>query len=369
VKTTTKKTGKLPSGLYWHGKTIWCQYRHDGKTIRESTGCVRKDDALLKLNEKRVASGKGTLVVGAHNVRFEDLVKLVTQYYASEGKKTTPYVSKALATAFGGLRVEAITTERIRQYKIDRVEQGVSLSTAKAELRYLRQGFRLALDAERVAKMPKFGDLQAATRSVTVTEDDLPKIMKCLPGWARPIVMFCYITGWRVGSGPNKGEVLNLKWSNVDWPAKLVRLDLGTTKNGEGRTFPFAEVPALKTMLAAQQAARSDSEWVFPIPGASCPDLRYRKLRKAFRAACRAAKVKGPNGEAFRLHDLRRAAVRNFSLATVSRNVGKALSGHKTEGVYDDYAGADIAAQRVEVTKLAGLLAPTLAKVEEAVAA
>ena len=48
------------------------------------------------------------------------------------------------------------------------------------------------------------------------------------------MVRFAYITGWRV-----KSEVLKLEWRHVDLKAGEVRLDPGTTKNGEGRTFPF----------------------------------------------------------------------------------------------------------------------------------
>jgi integrase len=47
-------------------------------------------------------------------------------------------------------------------------------------------------------------------------------------------MQFAYITGWRL-----KSEVLSLRWSQVDLNAGEVRLEPGTTKNKEGRTFPF----------------------------------------------------------------------------------------------------------------------------------
>jgi integrase len=43
-----------------------------------------------------------------------------------------------------------------------------------------------------------------------------------------PVVMFAYITGWRV-----KSEILPLEWRQVDLKAGELRLDPGTTKNGE----------------------------------------------------------------------------------------------------------------------------------------
>ena len=63
----------------------------------------------------------------------------------------------------------------------------------------------------------------------------------------RPAVQFAYITAWRMPS-----EVLPLQWRQVDFEARVVRLDSHTTKNDEGRTFPFTDV--LERLLEAQKA-------------------------------------------------------------------------------------------------------------------
>jgi integrase len=49
-----------------------------------------------------------------------------------------------------------------------------------------------------------------------------------------------------------KSEILLLEWRQVDWTGRFVRLDPGTTKNGEGRSFPFTA--ALETLLNEQLA-------------------------------------------------------------------------------------------------------------------
>jgi integrase len=59
-------------------------------------------------------------------------------------------------------------------------------------------------------------------------------------------VQFGYITGWRIPS-----EVLRLQWRHVDFEARVIRLDPHTTKNDEGRTFPFTD--ALEQLLEAQK--------------------------------------------------------------------------------------------------------------------
>jgi integrase len=72
-------------------------------------------------------------------------------------------------------------------------------------------------------------------------------VLAHLPSEIRPVIRFAAITGWRIAS-----EVLPLEWRNVDFVAGEVRLDAGTTKNGEGRVFPMTV--DLRTVLQAQHA-------------------------------------------------------------------------------------------------------------------
>lgn len=82
-----------------------------------------------------------------------------------------------------------------------------------------------------------------------------------LPDDLKNVATFGYVTGWRVPS-----EILTLQWRQVDFAAGAVRLDPDTTKNDEGRTFPFCVMPELLTALQEQQKARPDGTicpWVF----------------------------------------------------------------------------------------------------------
>ncbi|MFQ5893286.1 MAG: tyrosine-type recombinase/integrase, partial [Nitrospinota bacterium] len=63
----------------------------------------------------------------------------------------------------------------------------------------------------------------------------------------RPVVEFAYLTGWRIS------EIISLEWRQMDFKAKTVRLEPGTTKNDEGRTFPFAAFPTLESLLTRQR--------------------------------------------------------------------------------------------------------------------
>ena len=66
--------------------------------------------------------------------------------------------------------------------------------------------------------------------------EQLDAVLAHLPEEIQPVIEFAAITGWRIAS-----EVLPLEWRQVDMTAGEVRLDAHTTKNGEGRVFPFTD--------------------------------------------------------------------------------------------------------------------------------
>jgi integrase len=128
--------------------------------------------------------------------------------------------------------------------------------------------------------------------------------------------------------------VLTLQWRQVDFQAGLVRLEPGTTKNDEGRTF--AMTPELHACLQTQRDLTDTCQrqrdlivpWVFHREG-----KRIKDLRGAWAKACKSAGLTGRI-----LHDFRRTAVRNLERAGVSRSVAMKMTGHKTEAVYRRYA-------------------------------
>jgi integrase len=160
----------------------------------------------------------------------------------------------------------------------------------------------------------------------------LERVLDLLPPAVRPAVQFAYITGWRIPS-----EVLPLQWRHVDFEARVVRLDPHTTKNDEGRTFPFTD--ALQQLLEAQKAEHDRLKaqevlcpWVFHRTGKKVKSKRITRFTKAWRKACEKAGTPGRIP-----HDLRRTAVRNLVRAGVPERVAMQLTGHKTRSVFERY--------------------------------
>jgi integrase len=61
------------------------------------------------------------------------------------------------------------------------------------------------------------------------------KLQDALPSYLRPVLIVAYWTGRR------KSEILGLKWSQVNFLNRQIRLESTDTKNNEPRTIPAAE--------------------------------------------------------------------------------------------------------------------------------
>ena len=240
--------------------------------------------------------------------------------------------------------MSTISTADIERYKAHRLEQKAKPATINRELATLRRAFRLAIRGGELAAMPYVGLLQEHNvRQGFIEREQFDAILKRLPEEFHPPLKFAYSTGWRF-----KSEVLPLTVSQVDLSAGFVRLEVGTTKSGEGRSFYVTTElrKVLKAQLASIEALKKR--------GILCPYIFHREdgspildFKKLWRKACEDA---GHPGKLF--HDFRRTAVRNLERAAVPRSTAMAMVGHKTESIYRRYAIVDEAMHREAAANL-----------------
>jgi integrase len=148
--------------------------------------------------------------------------------------------------------------------------------------------FSLAVQGERLQRAPFIEMLRENNaRRGFFEREQFEAVRAHLPEYAQPAALFAYLTGWRL-----KAEILPLQWRQVDFRAGVVTLDVGPTKNSDGRTFPM--ITELRAMLEAQQAATSALERKTGsiIPAVFHRTKQRRPLKgfvKSWRRACRAA--------------------------------------------------------------------------------
>ncbi len=335
------------------GNVWWIRYYRAGRRHEESSRSTRKGDAvrLLKLREGDVAKG---LPVSARigQLRFEEAAADVVTDYRVNGRKSTDDVESRirlhLEPFFGARRMSSITTADVRTYTAARQEAGAANATINRELAVVKRAFRLSTQGRKLLHMPHIPMLRENnTRQGFFERDEFKSVRDALPESLRGVVTFAFYTGWRVPS-----EILPLTWAQVDRDSRTVRLEVGTTKNSDGRTLPYDLLPELVDVI---ESAWREHERLASA-GTLCPYLFHRDgkpiegFRKAWKSACKAAECPGKL-----LHDFRRTAVRNLVRANVPEKTAMSITGHKTRSVFDRYDIVDEADLRAAL----GLLSDT----------
>jgi integrase len=294
---------------------------------------------------------------------------MVVDDFAMNRRRTTWRVEgtlKHLYRYFGrDAKAAGITSDALTSYVAARLKAGLAPATIKLEVATVRRGFRLAMRAGRLARMPLMPQIHVSNvRQGFFEPSELAAVLRAMerggPYRDRkkceqvakphpeliPLIRFAALTGWR------KSEVLGLEWKQVDFANSTVRLEPGTTKNLRGRVFPFDTWPELAALLheqrertdALQRAQGRIITHVFHRRGKAVTDIRG-----AWDVACRVA------GVSRLFHDLRRTAVRNLERTGVARSQAMMLTGHVTEAVYTRYAIVSESDLREAVARRAAL--------------
>jgi site-specific recombinase XerD len=341
-----RETGELiQRGRYWYIR----YYDANGRRRLETTKSTKQEDAERILRKRLSAKDAGVLPEAAiGKLTLKEATDDVINDYKTNARKSLAHVERKvklhLLPYFGERRrMASITTAHIRAFIAERQDAEASAAEINRELAVLRRAFNLAVQAGRLVQRPHVPMLQERnTRQGFLERTQVDAICAALPEALRPVVRFAFATGWRTAS-----EVLPLEWKNVDWAGRCVRLDAHTTKNQEGRSFPFtSEIEELlKVQLGEHERLKRTGRIV--------PQVFHRhgkpiaNFRRAWTAACAAAGCPGKL-----IHDMRRSAVRTFERAGVPRSVAMAVVGHKTESIYRRYAIVDEAMQREAAARL-----------------
>ena len=351
---------------------LWIKYTQHGRTVRESTETTNMLEARRMLRNREGQVSKGLPVTpDVGRVTFDEAVDDLMNDYALNQRKSTDdtrrRIEKHLRPYFGNRRMITITTADLRAFVAKRQKDGVVVRRKRAgkvppgesatedvqrpvsaaelnrELTILKRMFSLAVQAAKLHYKPHFPMLRENNvRTGFFEPDQYRAVLKHLPPAMRPPATFAYVTGWRMYS-----EVLKLEWRQVDLAAGEVRLDPGSTKNGEGRVFYLT--PELQSLLEAQrqradEIQRAQSMVVlrvfFHTENVRTGGLGVRTGRPiradGFYHAWQRAKA-AAGCPATIPHDLRRTAIRNMVRAGIPERVAMALAGHKTRSVFDRY--------------------------------
>lgn len=272
--------------IYKRGNIYWIKYYRNGKPFRESSESKKEADAkrLLKKREGEISQGK---LPGIYfdKVLFDEIAEdFLTDYRINQKKSLdrAEHSVNQLKKQFEGIRVADITTPRIKAYIEKRLEEAKN-ATINRELSALKRMLNLAAKQTppKVDKVPYIPMLKENNvRKGFFEHNQFIALRDALPPYLKSFVTFAYKVGWR------DGEISSLTWKQVDLKQGIVRLEVGETKNDEGRTvYLDKELKALFNKLWENRKHNGKLDpHVFPNADGVGP---LKDFRGAWNTACR----------------------------------------------------------------------------------
>jgi len=156
-------------------------------------------------------------------------------------------------------------------------------------------------------------------RERVLSEEEEARLLEESSEHLRPIILTALHTGMRLG------EILNLKWNQIDFRAKRIRVE--NTKSGKIRSINVNAL--LFEELLRLKRRNHQNPHVFFNARSGSP---LTTIKTAFKAACRRGRIKG-----FRFHDLRHTFGTRLLERGVDIRTVRDLMGHYSITVTERY--------------------------------
>jgi integrase len=350
----------------WYGKwrvgDIQVKRRIGPKRVRSTREGLTRTQAEAEL--RRMIASLDQVAVQRERITIEEAGELLVAYVKAKGRKraTIETYSSAvriqLAPFFGTRSLQKIGRREIEAFIVHMAQTGRSPKTTQNALGILHSIFEYARREGWVASNPctlvekprvserdpdiRFlepEELEALLRGVP--DDDLGRV-------ERRMYLAAAMTGMR------QGELLALRWRDIDWPARRVRVrrsfvrgEFATPKSKRSsRSVPLADRLASELDRLHQETHYChDDELVFAHPHMGKPIDRSRLLKR-YKAALARGGVRP-----VRFHDLRHTFGTRMAAQGVPMRALQEMMGHrdfKTTLIYADYAPSAREAEWVE---------------------
>ena len=311
-------------------KIYWIEYYLHGKRKRERIGpskaaAEQRHREVLKnrTEERYIDKNKNA------RVKFDELAEWylsLPQIKAKRSYGRDELSVRTLSASFTGKLVKDLTINQIEAYRQVRLQekscrkQTTRPATINREIACLRHILNLAEQEGKIDEVP-FKRIRALKenniRNRILSVEEYERLLAACPPHTARIMKMAYYTGMR------QGEILNLKWDQVDIKQGMVRLRPEDTKTDDARTIPLQ--PAVIAML--NEMPRTIHGFVF-----TCDGRPVKEVKRSFKTACKRSGI-----ENFTFHDLRHTCINNWRLQGHDYFRIMAASGHKTMNVFKRY--------------------------------
>lgn len=274
----------------------YCQFMIKGERIhklldgaKDQTQAKELEDAerfklrqiqngLIKREEKKIPIQKGvTLFLNYSKIHKKD-------FHNDEIK------SKVVLSFFKGKNLSEILLKDIEAFVVYLTkERKLKKATVNRYISFISSTFDICIKNKLCSLNPckelkKFKEDNQKIRYLTTEEEK--RLFEFLPERIKPIIITALHTGLR------RGNILNLKWSDIDFDYNFIEILKQDNKGHKSIKIPLSD-----KLLEVLNSIPKTSEYVFINPQTGEP---YNEITKSFNNACKKANI-----ENFRFHDLR----------------------------------------------------------------
>jgi integrase len=304
-------------GVYQKGSHYYIDYYISGRRRRECIGPDKRlAETVLKKRKVEIAEGRYMDIKKNEKIKFENFADQYLELHSKinnrSWQKSDLHNIKSIKRHFSGKYLYEITPVMIERFKTERIKE-VSPATVNRNLTCLKSMFNKAIQWGKLEENPfrAVKLLKENNKRLRYLEkEEIIRLLARCTKHLRPIVVIALNTGMR------KGEILGLKWQDIDFKQGIIYLY--NTKNGEKREIPINEMA--KTALI-RTLKHPDSPYVFCDKNGNL----IRDFRKSFFTALKKSGIIN-----FRFHDLRHTFASQLVMAGVDLNTVRELLGHKS---------------------------------------
>lgn len=312
----------MAKGIYKRGNVYWIRYANlTGKIVFESSGSdkFRVAETVLIKRKQAVKEGKQPEIVKRiANHTFNELVSEYTKWAERQKsfKKHKIYLIKQLSETFGNIPLRRFNSMLLEQFQTTKLNMGRKPATANRLIATISHMFTKAVEwnmveeeiQKRIRKVKMLPENNRRLRYLS--PEECQKLIESCDEHLKPIVITALNTGMR------KGEILGLKWDNVDLEVGFILLNQDQTKNSERK-----EIPINQTLRVTLEGIPRQFEYVFvnPLTG-----NRYNDVKRSFTTALKKAEIRD-----FKFHDTRHCFASWLVMAGIDLTTVKELLGHK----------------------------------------
>jgi len=316
-------------GIFRKDENYYIDYYVDGRRKREKIGKSRKlAETVLAKRKVQIAEGKFLDIKKDLKVKFCEITPLYLKNYCRTNNKQSTVERKNgiisyFNNIFGQKYIYEISALDIEDYKRTRLEAGKAIATINKELSVLRNILNTAAEWGKLRKAPpKIRLLKENNQRIRyLDEDEEILLFNACPEFLKPIIEVALNTGMR------RGEILGLKWKDIDFDQK--NITLSDTKSGERRQVPMNSTVA---DILSDIKKKSESDYVFPGNDIET-HISKSYVSHKFESVIRQAGI-----ENFKFHDLRHTFASRLVMKGVNLKVVQELLGHKTFNMTLRYA-------------------------------